>query len=52
MAQKKFVEKSKRLEKYEAEVDNSHTKMQDVLESIIAIRDQVYFNLFPALFSI
>ncbi|XP_031778985.1 ELKS/Rab6-interacting/CAST family member 1 isoform X2 [Nasonia vitripennis] len=40
-AQKSFTDKSKRLEKYECEVDNCHTKMQDVLENIIAIRDKM-----------
>ncbi|KAJ8681297.1 hypothetical protein QAD02_017084 [Eretmocerus hayati] len=40
-AQKSFLEKSKRLEKYECEIDNCHTKMQDALESIVTIRDQM-----------
>uniref|UniRef100_A0ABD2WPG5 Uncharacterized protein n=1 Tax=Trichogramma kaykai TaxID=54128 RepID=A0ABD2WPG5_9HYME len=38
---KSFIEEEKLLEKYECEVDNCHTKMQDVLQSIIDVRDQM-----------
>ncbi|XP_023247281.1 uncharacterized protein PFB0145c [Copidosoma floridanum] len=41
VAEKCCEKNLKRLEKYECEVDNCHSKMQDVLESIVNVQDQM-----------
>lgn len=41
MAQNVFSERSKKLDRLEQELDNTHTKMQDMLENFSSIMEQV-----------